>query len=201
MLASRNHPIWMGARSDCGSFSLARRATWASVFGSSGFSVGNRVEIESATVEVDGRLEVLSVAEAVGHFLDGLNLRVEALTDRVRDAVSEECQDVREMALDQAGGPDHRRQARVGRPEVPPLPVAFGPADPGVVPELAQALLERPGAPGLQRGGLELGESLAVLLRQILLGIEPEIFRAAQRIVPGRRQGPVFTFPHVVHGL
>jgi hypothetical protein len=47
--------------------------------GSSGFCVGGRVEVEASTVEVDGRLEVLSVPEAVGHFLDGLDLGVEAL--------------------------------------------------------------------------------------------------------------------------
>jgi hypothetical protein len=37
----------------------------------------------------------------------------------------------------------------VGRPEVPALPVAFGPADPSVVPELTQAFLDSPGAAGL----------------------------------------------------
>jgi len=72
----------------------------------------------------------------------------------------------------------------VSGPEVPALPVAFGPAGPGVVPELAQALLERPRAAGLERQGLELGEPLSVLLRQILRGVEPQVFRAAQRVVP-----------------
>ena len=41
-------------------------------------------------MKVDGRLEVLPVSEAVGHFLDGLDLRVEALADGVGDAVGEE---------------------------------------------------------------------------------------------------------------
>jgi hypothetical protein len=82
--------------------------------------------------------------------------------------VGEEGQDVRQVAPDQLGCLDHRHQARVGCPEVPALPVAFGPADAGIVPELAQALLDRPGAAGLEGGGLELGESLPVLLRQIL---------------------------------
>src|SRR2546425_10988460 len=122
------------------------------LFGSSGKRVGSRVEVEAPAVEVDGGLEVLSVTEAVGHFLDGLDLRVEALTDGVRDAVSEEGQDVRQVALDEAGGLDHGRQARMGRPEIPPLPMTLGPPRPGVVPELAQALLDRPGAAGLKRG-------------------------------------------------
>src|SRR3989304_4874005 len=171
------------------------------LYGSSGYSVGRRVEIEASTVKVDGRLEVLPVAEAVGHFLDGLDLGVEALTDRVGDPVGEERHDVGQVALDQAGGFDHGRQARVGGPEVPPLPVALGPADSGVVPELTQALLERPGPRRFQRGGLELGEPLPVLLRQILLGIQPEVLGPGQRRVPRRRQGAVFAFPHVVDGL
>ncbi len=36
--------------------------------------MGNRVEAETSAVQVDGRLEVLPVAEAVGHLLDGLDL-------------------------------------------------------------------------------------------------------------------------------
>src|SRR3990172_4361218 len=68
--------------------------------GSSGNSVGSRVEVEASAVKVDGRLEVLPVAEAVGHFLDGLDLGVETLTDRVRDAVGEERQDIPEITLD-----------------------------------------------------------------------------------------------------
>src|SRR3972149_4334313 len=132
--------------------------------GSSGYSVGSWVEVEASTVKVDGRLEVLPVAEAVGHFLDGLDLGVEALTDGVGDAVSEEGHDVRQVALDQPRGVDDRRQARVGGPEVPPPPVAVGPADSGVVPQLAQALLERPGARRFQRSGLEPREPRPTLL-------------------------------------
>jgi len=85
--------------------------------------------------------------------------------------------------------------------QIPPLPVALGPADAGVVPELAQALLERPRAAGFERQGLELGEPRSVLLRQILLGVEPQVFPAAQRVVPHRGQGAVFAFADVVDSL
>src|SRR6266849_2767306 len=60
--------------------------------GSSGNCVGDRVELEAPAVEVDRRLEVLRVPEAVGHLLDGLNLRVEAFTDGVGYPMSEESQ-------------------------------------------------------------------------------------------------------------
>lgn len=41
------------------------------------------IQIESAIVEVDRRLEVLDVAKATGHALDLLNLAVEPLAHRV----------------------------------------------------------------------------------------------------------------------
>jgi hypothetical protein len=44
---------------------------------SSGYSVGNWIEIETSPVEVDGALEVLPVTEAAGLCLDGLDLGVE----------------------------------------------------------------------------------------------------------------------------
>jgi len=40
-----------------------------------------------------------------------------------------------------------------------------------------------------------------VLLRQILLGVEPQVFPAAQRVVPHRGQGAVFAFADVVDSL
>ena len=47
-------------------------------------------------MEVDGRLEVLQVAEAVGHLLDRLDLGVEPLADGVRDAMRKVAEDVGE---------------------------------------------------------------------------------------------------------
>jgi len=57
--------------------------------GSSGFSVGSLVEIESPAVEEDRALEVLAVAEAVGHLFDPLDFRVQPLAGRVRHSVAE----------------------------------------------------------------------------------------------------------------
>jgi hypothetical protein len=47
-----------------------------------------------------------SVTEAIGHFLDGLDLGAEALGNGVRDAVGERGHDVGQVALDQAYGFD-----------------------------------------------------------------------------------------------
>src|SRR5258708_33931294 len=81
--------------------------------GSSGYSVGSRVEVETSAVKVDSRFEVLSVPETVGHLLDGLDLGIETLGDGVGDAVGEEGQNVGQVALDHAGRVDPRRQRRV----------------------------------------------------------------------------------------
>src|SRR6266852_5977054 len=72
--------------------------------GSSGNSVGHRVEIEAAAVEVDGGLEVLAIAEPVGALLDRLDLGVEAFAHGVGDPVGEVGHHVRQVALDQASG-------------------------------------------------------------------------------------------------
>src|SRR6266478_6476967 len=71
---------------------------------SSGLSVGNWIEIETSTVEVDGALEVPPVAEAAGLCLDGLNLGVEPFADGVRDAVGQEGHHVGQVTLDQPPG-------------------------------------------------------------------------------------------------
>lgn len=40
------------------------------------------IQIEPSTVEVDGRLEMLAVAEAAGHVLDLLNLAVRSVVSQ-----------------------------------------------------------------------------------------------------------------------
>src|SRR5437667_12574515 len=55
--------------------------------------------------------------------------------------------------------------------QIPPLPVALGPAAAGEVPELAHALLERPRAAGLERESLGFGAPRSVLPRQILVAV------------------------------
>ena len=64
--------------------------------------MGSRVEIKTSAVEVDGGLEMLPVAKAVGHLLDGLDLGVEALTGGVGDAVGKEGHDIGQVTLDHA---------------------------------------------------------------------------------------------------
>lgn len=54
-------------------FTLIALGVGASFLGSSGNSVGCRIELEAATVEVDGGFEVLLVPKATGAFLDGLD--------------------------------------------------------------------------------------------------------------------------------
>lgn len=54
-------------------------------------------------MKVDGRLEVILIAEAVGHFLDGLNLGVQALTHGIGDPVPEVGNGIGPMARDHPG--------------------------------------------------------------------------------------------------
>ena len=56
----------------------ARRGPYRIIYlGSSGNCVGDRVEIQTTAMEVDGGLEVLAIAEAAGGDLDRLDAGVE----------------------------------------------------------------------------------------------------------------------------
>src|SRR5213594_18830 len=71
-------------------------------------------------------LEVLAVAEAAGRGEDPLDLRVQALGRRVRDAVVQVRENVREVSLEHPRLLDHGLEPRVRGPEVPPAEEATG---------------------------------------------------------------------------
>ena len=80
------------------------------------------VQVEPSAVEIDRRLEMLDIAEAVGHVLDLLDLAVEPLAHRIGDRMVVIGQDVLDMPADRFGCFAHRFQSAVCCPEVPPLP-------------------------------------------------------------------------------
>ena len=79
------------------------------------------VQVEPATVEVNGRLEVLGVAEAAGHALDLLNLAIEALTHRVGHRVLVVGHDVGDVSANRLRRLPNWFQPAVRGPEIPPL--------------------------------------------------------------------------------
>ena len=126
-------------------------------------------------MEVDGNLEVIRISVAEGALLDGGDLGIQTLGDGVRNAMLEIGQDVGQVALDQLGGRDDGREATVCRPEGPALPEPGCPAGGLVAPELAQRLLDGPGAGGLQFHRLDGIEVLARALRNGLGAVEPQV--------------------------
>jgi len=80
------------------------------------------VEIEPAAVEVDGRLDILDIAEAAGHTLDLLNLAVESFAHRLGHRVLVVGQDGVDVPTNRLSCLANRLQSAVRRPEVPPLP-------------------------------------------------------------------------------
>ena len=85
------------------------------------------VEVQATAVEVDGRLEVLSVPVTAGRVADPLDFRVEAFGGRVGDAVAQVGEDVREVPLQHPRLLDHGLEPRVRRPEVPAAEERTGP--------------------------------------------------------------------------
>ena len=80
------------------------------------------VQIEPSAVEVNGRLEVLGVAEAAGHALDLLNLAIESLTHRVGHRVLVVGHDVVNVPANRLRRLPNWFQPTVRGPEIPPLP-------------------------------------------------------------------------------
>ena len=80
------------------------------------------VQIEPSTVEVDGRFEVLDVAEPAGHAFDLLNLAIEPLIHRVGHRVLVVRHNVGDVPANRLRCLPNRFQSAVHRPEIPPLP-------------------------------------------------------------------------------
>ena len=100
-------------------------------------------------MEEDGRLEMLLVAEAVGHLLDRLDLGVENFCGGIGDASGGEVvEHAIEMPLDHVSDVDDRLEARVCRPDEPLLVELERPTGSVIVPQSRQLLLDGPGAAG-----------------------------------------------------
>src|SRR5664280_736914 len=105
------------------------------------------------------------------------------------------------MPLDDVGNVDDRLQARVGRPEEPLLVERECPTESVVAPQGGQRLLDGPGAAGSQVELLEVLEPALVLVRKVLLGIEPEVLRTGQGLDSLGTQLAVLALAHGVDGL
>src|SRR5438094_8473893 len=107
--------------------SMRRLYKGPTIYGASGNSVGHLwVEIEATAVEVDRRLEVVAIAETVGHLLEGLDLAGDALAHGVGDAMPEVSQHVGQMPLDHPRHLEDRLQPGARRPAVPEAPLPLG---------------------------------------------------------------------------
>src|ERR1043165_945335 len=106
--------------------------------GSSGFSVGERIEVKSAVVEIDGGFEVLEVAVAMSDALDLFDATVEGFGLGVGDAEAEVVEQLVQVPMQLLGSLHDRNQSGVGGPEVPALPEADGAGLGLQIPEVAE---------------------------------------------------------------
>ena len=77
------------------------------------------VEVEAAAVEIDGRREILRVAEAARLPLDAHDLAVQSFGDAIRDRMLGEAEHTIKMPLEHARHLLHRIEPRAHRPAVP----------------------------------------------------------------------------------
>ena len=119
-------------------------------------------------MEIDGDLEVVRIAITASALLDGSDLGIQSFRDGVGDAMGKVGQHIWQVASDQLGGVDHRRQAAVRRPEVPALPEFGCPRHRGIAPQFPQRLLERPRPACLEFSTLQFIEARFGLLGHVL---------------------------------
>lgn len=81
------------------------------------------VEIESAAVEIDSCLEVLTVAVTSNSSFDGHDLTVDSFGHGIRDAVSAVADDVGQTGFDRSSNLLHRSQLRVDDSAIPILKI------------------------------------------------------------------------------
>src|SRR6266542_3841504 len=159
------------------------------------------VEVETPAVEVDGRLEVLGVAEAPGGLLDPLDDGVDPLEARIGQVMAQVGEQVRQMALDQLGDGRHRLEAAMGRAPVPAGEEGPGRPRIAVLPEGAEALLQRPGPPDLEVFPLRGPEDQALFRQQVRGPAQPQIFGPRESLIAVALEGPVLAASHAIDGL
>src|SRR5712692_8617053 len=141
------------------------------------------VQVQPPAVEVDGRLEVLGVAEAPRRLLHPLNGRVHGLEARVGDPMLMVRQDVGQVAPDQPGYLCHRLEPAMGGPPEPAREEPLGRTQVRVLPEVPEAFFERPGAPDLEITAQQLPEGPALLRAEVARAPQPEVLRPGQSLV------------------
>src|SRR5438552_4227015 len=144
---------------------------------------------------------MVAVTVAASTLLDGGDLGIQAFGNGVGNAMREVSQNVGQVARDELGNRDDRRQAAVSGPEVPASPEAPCPACSLVVPELTQRLLERPRPRGLQLHRLDVLKVLPGALGDVLGAVEPQVFRLGKARVALLEQCTVLVLAYLVHGL
>lgn len=85
------------------------------------------------------------------------------------------------------GAPEPAGKEVLGHPQI------------GVVPELADALLEDPGPGYLEVAALQRAEDSLLLGRHVLGAQEPEVLGPRQPMVTRLLQGPLLRPPHPIH--
>jgi len=150
-------------------------------------------------VKVDRRLEVLDVAEPPRRLLDPLDGGIDGLEACVGEPVPQVGQDVWEVPVNQLRHRRHRGQPAVSGPPEPAGEEGQGSATIGVVPELAEALLEGPRSRDLEVAVLQALEDRALGITHRLGSHEPEVLRPREARVVRLLQCPVLGLAHLVH--
>src|ERR1700737_2972945 len=107
-------------------------------------------QVQTPAVEVNSCLEVLGVAEARRCLLHPLYGRVHGFEARLGAPMAMVRQGVRQMAPDHPGHLRHRLEPAVGGAPEPAREEPLGRTPVRVLPEVAEAFFERPGAPDLE---------------------------------------------------
>jgi len=156
--------------------------------------------MQAAAMEIERRLEMLSLTKSIGLLLDRLDLGIEPLTDGVGDLVTKIVQNLRQILAKHPGFLYHRSKARMSCPEKPRFKMTDRPAHPMISPQIAKALFDRP-CLWFQVQPLQASPSFLVALGEVFPRVQPDVLGSAQRLVPRSLHHPVLFLPNLTDSL
>ena len=159
------------------------------------------VEVQAATVEIDGSLEVLSVPVTAHASFDGHDLAVKPLGDRIGNAMRAVVHNMHESLMDRIGGADQWLQAGVHDLVVPAAEEGGCRPLAGDEPEVAEHFFERPSDASFQLLVQELVELLLLAFGEPLEASQSVIATSFEDVIVEGREFLVLGSPDVINGF
>ena len=145
--------------------------------------------------------ESLAIAEATGHSLHPLDLRVQALGTRVGHAEDIGVEDADQLVPNRLRHLDHRLDAAALRPVQPSVPGLSCPGACLVAPDVPSGFLQGPSTRSFEGAVLQGTEALELLACQGFRFLEPDVLGALEALVTVLHELAILLPTHLVDSI